>query len=348
MMDKNRLQEILSRFPERRILIVGDFFLDRYLMIDPALDEISIETGKTAYQVVGRRPQPGAAGTVCNNLHALKVGALIALTVIGDDGEGYELRKALSRRGVSIDHIVVREDRFTPTYTKPMRLTPEGEVEMNREDAKNRQPLPADLEDELIQRLQSLAPQADAIIVADQVQERNCGVITDRMRDAVAETARKNPRKIFFADSRERIGEFRDVIIKPNRFEAVKAVHSDIVDDPSTELAKKCADALRARTGKPVFLTLDKEGVCPVSEEGQYPVPCPPVDGPIDIVGAGDSTTAGIVSALASGASLAEAAVIGNLTASVTIRQLGTTGTASPQQVMEAWSRNESLYQNIG
>ncbi|MGC9329151.1 MAG: hypothetical protein ACP5I1_16075, partial [Candidatus Hinthialibacter sp.] len=118
-MDKNRLQEILSRFPERRILIVGDFFLDRYLMVDPALDEISIETGKTAYQIVGRRPQPGAAGTVCNNLHALQVGVLIALTVIGDDGEGYELRKALSQRGASIDSIIVREDRFTPTYTKP-------------------------------------------------------------------------------------------------------------------------------------------------------------------------------------------------------------------------------------
>ncbi|MGC9329442.1 MAG: bifunctional heptose 7-phosphate kinase/heptose 1-phosphate adenyltransferase, partial [Candidatus Hinthialibacter sp.] len=233
------------------------------------------------------------------------------------------------------------------TYTKPMRITPDGEVEMNREDAKNRRPLPADVEDALIQRLRSLAPQVDAIIVADQVQERNCGIITDRMRDAIAEAARNNPQKIFFADSRERIGEFRDVIIKPNRFEAVKAVHADKEGDPSTELAKECAEALRRRTGRPVFLTLDKEGVCPVSEEGSYPVPCPPVDGPIDIVGAGDSTTAGIVSALASGASLAEAAVIGNLTASVTIRQLGTTGTASPEQVMQAWNQNESLYQNI-
>jgi len=60
-----------------------------------------------------------------------------------------------------------------------------------------------------------------------------------------------------------------------------------------------------------------------------YPLP----SGPIDIVGAGDSTSAGIACAVATGASLTEAAAFGNLVASITIRRLGTTGTASPAQV---------------
>ncbi|HEY2911009.1 MAG TPA: PfkB family carbohydrate kinase, partial [Gemmataceae bacterium] len=56
------------------------------------------------------------------------------------------------------------------------------------------------------------------------------------------------------------------------------------------------------------------------------------------IVGAGDATSAGIVCARASGASLAEAAAFGCLVASITIQQIGVTGTATPAQVRARWS----------
>jgi sugar/nucleoside kinase (ribokinase family) len=66
-------------------------------------------------------------------------------------------------------------------------------------------------------------------------------------------------------------------------------------------------------------------------------VPGYAVAGPIDIVGAGDSTTAGIVCGLCAGATPVEAAALGNLVASITIQQIGTTGTASPEQVIARW-----------
>ena len=69
-----------------------------------------------------------------------------------------------------------------------------------------------------------------------------------------------------------------------------------------------------------------------------------PVTGKIDIVGAGDSATAGLVSALCSGANPAEAAVIANLVASITIQQLGTTGTASPEQVRARLAEHTGLW----
>ncbi|MDP6053563.1 MAG: PfkB family carbohydrate kinase [Candidatus Latescibacteria bacterium] len=59
---------------------------------------------------------------------------------------------------------------------------------------------------------------------------------------------------------------------------------------------------------------------------------------PTDPVGAGDSTTAGIIAALCAGASYAEAGLIGNLIASITVQQLGATGTASPEQVRERYN----------
>src|SRR6516164_1402542 len=91
------LDRILTRLPNVRIGVLGDLFLDRYLDLDAALTEPSIETGLDAYQVVRVRSYPGAAGTIINNLVALGVGRVVPIAVIGDDGEGYELRQALGR-----------------------------------------------------------------------------------------------------------------------------------------------------------------------------------------------------------------------------------------------------------
>src|SRR6516162_3423465 len=100
MLTETTLEAILSRVPRLTLAVLGDLFLDRYLDIDAALTEPSIETGLDAYQVVRVRPSPGAAGTVINNLVALGVGPVLPISVIGDDGEGYELRQALDHLGV--------------------------------------------------------------------------------------------------------------------------------------------------------------------------------------------------------------------------------------------------------
>ncbi|MBL7202270.1 MAG: hypothetical protein ISS56_19190, partial [Anaerolineae bacterium] len=93
-MDERRLRSLLDRFPDLHILVVGDYFLDRYLIIDRELGEISLETGLEAYQVVDVRCSPGAAGTVTSSLRALDI-QVSALGIIGDDGMGYELLRGL-------------------------------------------------------------------------------------------------------------------------------------------------------------------------------------------------------------------------------------------------------------
>jgi bifunctional ADP-heptose synthase (sugar kinase/adenylyltransferase) len=203
-MDTNRLNALLSHFPDLTILVVGDFFLDKYLIIEHALGEVSLETGLEAHQVVEVRCQPGAAGTVTNNLRALGVNVLAA-GIVGDDGEGFELLRALDANGVDVDALVIRPDRFTPTYTKPMLLEPDGRAaELNRLDIKNRSPLPADAEDALIVHLRGLLPRVHGVIIADQVQEADCGAITERVRDELAALARAYPTVAFLADSRAR------------------------------------------------------------------------------------------------------------------------------------------------
>lgn len=345
-MTLERLNALLAHFPRLRIAVVGDFFLDRYLVTDPALSERSLETGLEARQVVEVRCSPGAAGTVTNNLAALGVGRIEAVGVIGDDGEGHELRRGLRATGVHTDCLLPVAGRFTPTYIKPMVRTPDGERELERLDIKNRAPLSPALEARLIaqltERLQPGCP-LHAVVIADQVEERNCGVITDRVRQALAELAEACPDVVFFADSRVRIGEFRNVTIKPNKHEAARALHPDWTGDVTLGQAEAFGRELAARHDRTVYVTVGEAGILVCKPDSVERAPAPPVGGPIDIVGAGDSATAGIVCALCAGADPIEAAFVGNLCAAVTIRKLGTTGTASPDELRARHSASISL-----
>jgi rfaE bifunctional protein kinase chain/domain len=324
-----RVEHILRQIPALTIGVVGDLFLDRYLDIDAALTEPSLETGLEAYQVVRVRAYPGAAGTVINNLVALGVGRVIPLAVTGDDGEGHELRQALQdQRVVELRWLLADASRRTPTYTKPMLQEPgQPPRELNRLDIKNRQPLGAAAEQHVLEALEEIWAQVDALVVLDQVSEAECGVVTTRVRKRLAELGRAGTDKLILADSRERIGLFRYVALKPNQRECCHAAQTADVQLAIRELTK--------RTRRPVFCTAGDKGIILCDPEGESPVllPAYAVSGPIDPVGAGDSTSAGIVCARAAGATFAEAAAFGNLVASITVQQLGVTGTASPEQV---------------
>ncbi|MDE2998463.1 MAG: PfkB family carbohydrate kinase [Gemmatimonadota bacterium] len=337
-MTHSHLKELLTSFSDLSILVVGDFFLDRYLVVDPGLAETSLETGLEARQVVQVRNLPGAAGTVTGNLNALGVGQIRALGVIGDDGQGYDLKAGLRASGVDTRDLMEVSSRATPTYTKPV-LTTTGK-EMERLDIKNRSPLPRRVEDRVLATLERLLGEVHGVIILDQVQERNCGVITDRVREGIARLAPAYPDVVILADSRSHIGLFRNVTVKVNREEAIEAVSMDSLAE-----AVNCLDAaIRSfldRTGRPVYVTLGPEGILCADGEATDLVPGIPVPGPIDIVGAGDSVSAGIVSALCAGASCADAARVGVLVSSITIQQIGTTGTASPEQVLQRFEESK-------
>jgi len=341
-MTPQRLRELLDRFGQRSVAVLGDFFLDKYLDVQPSLAEVSVETGKTAHQVVAVRHSPGAAGTIVCNLAALGAGAVHALGYTGDDGESFDLRKDLAALGCKTEHLHVAAGRITPTYLKPRDQSDASLAgEHNRYDTKNRTPTPDDVQRQVIASLDRLLGDLDAVIVLDQVEEDGCGVVTGRVVDALAERARRSTETIFWADSRRRIRQFRGVRIKVNQFEAAGRENprpGDVV--PLDELAP-AMERLRAAAGAPVCVSRGPEGML-VSDPEPTLVRGVPVEGPIDETGAGDSATAGAVLALAAEATLPEAALVGNLVASITIQQLATTGTARPGELpprLDLWRR---------
>jgi len=272
---------------------------------------------------------------------------VLCLGAIGDDGEGFELLRALRQLGAEVEGLLLRPGLFTPTYRKPVvREAGGGLRELARLDSKNRQPTAREIEEAIIGRVRELAPGLGAVIAQDQAQEAECGAITNRVREALGEMAKEHPEVTWFADSRVRAGEFRSIIVKPNREEACAAVHPDSPAHDAAE-AVGCAKELSTRTGAPVYLTLGEEGMAVVTSGEVTHVPTVRLEGEIDIVGAGDSATAGIVAALCGGASPAEAAAVGNIVASIALEQLGTTGTASQEDVRQRFSDHGKVWEGF-
>jgi bifunctional ADP-heptose synthase (sugar kinase/adenylyltransferase) len=267
---------------------------------------------------------------VINNLVALGVARVVPVSVIGHDGEGRELMQALeAMQRVDLAAVIERRDRRTPTYTKPMLMTPgQAARELNRLDIHNRTPTPDEVQDRIIELLDQVCQSVEALVILDQVSLPDCGVVTARVRQRLAAT--ENGRAPMLADSRERIGLFRNVNLKPNVCECRRAAG---VEDERT-----AARELARRANATVFCTRGEAGILVQGAHDTDEVPGYPVSGPVDPVGAGDSTSAGIVCALAGGMDPLKAAAFGCLVASVTVAKLGTTGTATPDEVRARWA----------
>ena len=335
-MSAGGLKSIMEAYPRLRVAVVVDFCLDRYLEIDPARQEVSIETGLPVHNVVRVRAQPGAAGTVLNNLSALGVGELIPVGWCGEDGEGFELRRALAALpGVNLEHFVSTPDRRTFTYCKPLIMEPgQPPRELNRLDSKNWEPTPEPLQQRLVRELREVAGRVDAIVVMDQVDVAETGVVTSGLLEVISQLQARREDLRIVGDSRRGLSGWPPITYKMNAAELAALAGGR---RPATlDESQASASALAERTGHDVFITLAEQGLLG-ARPGQavIHVPALPLRGAIDVVGAGDAVTANLTAALAVGASLHEALVLAATASSIVIHKLGTTGTARRDEIAE-------------
>ena len=330
-----RFAEITDRYASLRLALVGDFCLDRYLEIDPARAETSIETGLPVHNVVRVRSQPGGAGTILNNLAALGVGVIHPVGFCGEDGEGYELKRAVARVPGVHGNLLVTPLRRTFTYCKPLVVAAgKTPVELNRLDSKNWTATPPAVEQALAASIPQDKERPDAIIVLDQVDVPETGVVTRRLLDALRHLASAHPQLRILGDSRRGLRDWPAITFKMNVAEL--GCMTSLPAAASLVEIGNAALALARRNQREVFITLAERGILGAAPNGEVEhVPCHPLRGEIDIVGAGDAVTANLTTALAAGATLREAIELANAAASVVIHQLGTTGTASVAQIRE-------------
>jgi rfaE bifunctional protein kinase chain/domain len=317
--------EILSGIRSLRVLVAGDVCLDRWCQYDPGLAVPSAETGIPRVAVVSTEVTPGAAGTVCNNLAALGAARVDVLGVMGDDGFGHELERALEARGVGTGLLVRAAGVPTFTYTKLLNCRT-GEEDLPRLDFVNVRPPAPELEGELASRFERAAADYDVILISDQAETETGGVITAALRAAITRAAKARPETVVWVDSRQRAEHFREVIVKPNRQEAEQASMRALgrVDFP----------ALRAHVAAPLLIvTHGADGAEVIYRGGSRRVAGRAIEHPVDICGAGDSFSAGAAMALKVTGDAIGAVEFGNLVASITIMKKGT-GTARPEEVL--------------
>ncbi|MEA3334328.1 MAG: PfkB family carbohydrate kinase [Chloroflexota bacterium] len=328
-----RLQDILDRFGELQVGVIGDLALDAYWYADMTQSYLSRETPLFPRPVVREVYAPGAGANVADNLAALGVRKVVAFSVIGDDWRGQLLRRELTGRGISVEQLVVSDQRTTSCYVKPILMGFDSQQEDPRLDFSNAVPLDGPSVEALIDRISREITNLDALLVADQFELN--GIIADPVLDALNQLAADHPATHFVVDSRQRIGLFSHMVLKPNWVEAGAAIypHRD-PRDLSQEQLVEVGKLLSQRSSRPAFITLSNRGALVCTEAEQVRVPAGPVQPPLDPVGAGDTFVAALAASLAAGAAPAEAAAVANLAASITVEKLNQTGTATPEEIV--------------
>ena len=339
---RTRLEQILNAVKNLTLGVVGDFTLDGYWYADMEQSQLSRETATFPRSIVRETYSLGGAANAAWNLSALGVGAILGFSVIGDDWRGHILRELLASANIQTGGLLNQVDRQTPFYGKVM-LTAVGR--RTQEDARldfiNNQPLSPEIEDALLGALEASLAKMDGLIIADY---QPMGVITARVTRGLIKIAGKNTTKPFVVDSRERAGEFRQLILKPNDNEAARLFFPG-QNIATVELSDLLHAAVRhnQQTGQPIIITRGKGG-CLVAVDGEcVTLPGVHFSTPVDAVGAGDAFLASFTAAFASGANALEAACLANLSAAVTVTKIGVTGTASPAEILsmyEQWVSN--------
>jgi rfaE bifunctional protein kinase chain/domain len=333
-----RLAELLDAIRHLTIGILGDFTLDGYWYADMTRSELSRETPLYPRPIVRETYSLGGSANVAWNVAALGTGSVLGFSVLGEDWRGALLRGLLQKEGIHTEGMLVQQDRETPFYGKVV-LTAAGRC--RQEDARldfiNTHPVNEKSETAILQVLEDQLPNMDALIVADYQAQ---GVVTPRVTQGLLKIAQSHPDFPVVVDSRERAAEFRSLILKPNDIEAARLFFPD--RDPASvpqEDLKRTAIEHTRKTGKPIVITIGEKGCLVCAEGACQAVPGVHVSPPIDTVGAGDAFMASFTAALAAGAAPYEAACVANLSAAITVTQVGVTGTASPAQVLDLYDQ---------
>ena len=339
--DTKWFEDALNRLQKAKVAILGDFCVDAYWLIDPDQSELSVETNLRVQKVRLQRYSLGGAANVAANLAALGLAKVSVIGLIGDDMFGRLMRDMLSQ--INVDHsrlLSWKDDWQTPVFGKPYL----NDQELNRLDFGAFNTVTPKAIDAVIAELDRSADQHDVIILNQQLPG---GLGTPDMIERINKVAADHARRCrFIVDSRDRAELYRGVMLKVNEHEAARIVGSPRpLDEPiDSRQARRLAGELFERTKQPVFVTRGKNGIIVASQSGLTEIPGIQILEQIDTVGAGDTAVAALAAVTAGGGDVVWAAGIANIAASVTVRKIRTTGTATIKEIREIGPMPDYVY----
>lgn len=316
-MDRGRFREIAAGFAERRVVVLGDLMLDRY--VAGAADRVSPEAPVPVVLVDREWDAAGGAANVAANVRALGASCDV-IGVVGEDAPGEVLEDLL--RQLDAGCRLARDASRATTVKTRVLARGQQVVRIDREEPAAVSPGVAG---ELSARLDAALPGADALVIADYDK----GVLSGSLirRALVAAAAHSVP--VLADPKRRHFDAYAGVhVLKPNRGELEAALG---------ELARPgdraWLEAARVRFGcDHLLLTLGAGGMVLASPRRAPRKVRVRARSVYDVSGAGDTVAAVVAASLAAGARLSEAVTLGAIAAAAGVARIGV-ATVTPDEI---------------
>ena len=321
MISIERLEEILKKFDEVRIAVVGDMMLDEYLI--GKVNRISPEAPVPVVNIEEERFVLGGASNVANNLRSLD-GQVLVFGVVGEDANGEKFINELREKEMDSSGIV--KDKTRPTIIKS-RVLSQGQ-QLLRLDWEKDTEISRDIQDKIIENIEKNIDNMDAILISDY----NKGVLTEYVSGRIIDIAKKYNKKIIVDPKPQNFRNYKGATsMTPNKKEildyfGLKKFNSE------EEISKSMAKLKEELKLDYVVLTRSEEGFSLFdTEHKRVPTVAREV---YDVTGAGDTFISTLLLSLCAGASLYEAGVIANMASGIVVAKIGT-ATATKEEIIE-------------
>jgi D-beta-D-heptose 7-phosphate kinase/D-beta-D-heptose 1-phosphate adenosyltransferase len=316
-----RARELVARFPDASVLIVGDLMLDHFVVgrvsrISPEAPVPVVEYDHDEYGI-------GGAGNVANNVRALG-GAVELVGLIGEDRDADVLRAELRGRHIGCDGLV--RDRTRRTTTKQRIVTTRNQ-HVARVDYESDADAGPAVEQALMAQVEQHLEHASVVVVSDYLK----GVVTRGLTSRIVELARMRHVPVLVDPKIPHIDFYAGAtLVTPNHQEAEVAAHMRIRSD---EDARRAGYVFMERARcLSVLITRGEHGMSLVDPAGDLHFPAAARE-VADVTGAGDTVIAALALSLAAGATRGEAAQLANHAAAIVVGHFGA-ATVSPEELL--------------
>lgn len=329
--DKIKLLELVEKLHNPKILVVGDLALDEMVYGDT--ERISREAPVLILKHTLTKHILGAASNAAHNVSTINNGKTSVLGIIGDDYQAEDLIKAFEDANVNCEYLVKDKERKTVTKTRISGSCFQSITQqIVRIDRQTDTPLSEDTEEKILKNLEKAIPEHDAVILSNY----HIGTLTDKVINKSIELCKKY-NKIVVVDAQKDLDKYKNVTsMTPNLPDTQKYVGFNI---KSTDDLKHAGQKLLNDTDAEfVLVTCGSDGMAVFEKENKFTkIPVFNKAEVFDVTGAGDTVTAVYTLALAAGAEPVYAAIIGNIAASIVVKQFGcaTTNIEEIKEVIE-------------
>lgn len=336
MVNAKKLDDILSKFKEQSILVIGDLMIDEYLW--GGVERISPEAPVQVVDVKKEKYVLGGAGNVIKNISCLEAKKIYVSGVIDDKETGELILEKLKELNV------IKEGLFKETNkisSKKIRvLSSENNQQLLRIDKETRKSISEETESKLIDFVKSNIDNFDAIIISDYMK----GTLTKTVLSKIIKIANQKGKTTIVDPKGEEYRKYSNAtILTPNRREASLASGIKITNKKT--LQKAGEQILHDVNAKAVLITLGEEGVM-IFEKNKPPLRLPARAKEVyDVTGAGDTIASVLSLGIATGLSFAESAEIANLAAGIVVGKVGV-ATAKKEEIISFYNKNKKYSYN--